>query len=309
MKQTGQGTPNEKAVFVSYAHRDRASVNFVPRLVASLDMYLDAFWDQKLQAGSWEPQIIEKIKECDCLLVAMSQPQSASEWCKKEYDAARECGKTIVPLRIHIETDFVDEKLKALQWANFTDDFDAGFRRLTGFILSEPVSSWEYLHVLDDVPLIRELIKGTIPGLIAREFADWLTVERLWPAFCADVDRPRRVFHTPRTTRDIARAFDLLKDQIAEDRDFLGLDRLEKASEIVNRYLSNNSLVNDRDHKDIGEQTGELTRAVTKYLEGIILSKRDFLRLPDFSATYWFDTASKLRELIIAHSRRSRYLY
>ena len=188
----------KKSVFISYAHRDNTE-DFVSRLGYALDMYMDAFWDIKLQAGSWDKQLINKIETCDAFLVVMSHIQMReSKWCKKELDLARTCRKSIIPIR-RFENHH-DDELEGLQFADFTANFDEGFKKLTYLILGERFASWEYLNTQDDKLLLKSLGDGLIPALIAKELGDWLVVERLWPVLRRELDTGNVMIRDPRNS-------------------------------------------------------------------------------------------------------------
>jgi hypothetical protein len=307
---------NRKRVFVSYAHKDRDSVHYVPRLVNSLDMYLDAFWDQKLQAGQWSPQLEQAVKDSDYLLVVMSYSQSESGWCQKEIQIARENNITIIPLRIHGNHD--DKKLKNDQWADFTEDFDVGFRQLTSYILEQPVSSWEYFYGLNDTDIFEALKRGFIPGFIAKEFGDWMIMDWVWPVLrdCIshktmkdDISRSLIIIGEPSVPTDLWRQLLGLETQLIDVRNFLGVDLTKKVVPLVENYVKDMAIISDIDHQLVCQIIFKCVQDTRDLLESFDLSFRDFFKVVHFRGTFEFNTASKLRELIVAHSRRSRYLY
>jgi hypothetical protein len=73
-----------KSAFVSYAHR--AAWDFTRRLVFSLGMYADVFWDRRLSAGPFPPQLYSEIEARDFFLFVMTPSSLESDWCKKELD-------------------------------------------------------------------------------------------------------------------------------------------------------------------------------------------------------------------------------
>ncbi len=299
-----------KSVFISYAHKDDTE-NFVSRLGYSLDMYVDAFWDAKLQIGSWDKQLIIRIQSCEIFLVVMSLYQKeASEWCKRELDAALIARKAIIPIK-RFENHF-DDRLEKLQYADFMTDFDKGFKELTFLMTGQKLTSWEYLEKQSDEELFLALQQGILPALISKEFAEWLIVSHLWPAFKLSITKLSSIsMLEPRTLVDIYRALDNLGEQLAGDavRDFSARSSSNRAQEFVVKYLNMATQISDNDHQAAGRYATKVLNDTMQYLETNILMKRDFQGIARLRHSYLFDTASKLRELVLLHSRRSRHLY
>src|SRR5687768_3994058 len=62
-----------------------------------------------------------------------------------------------------------------------TTDFEVGFRRITQLVIGQPCSSWEVFSLDRDDGLFQALQLGYVLRLIAKELAEWLIVETLWP--------------------------------------------------------------------------------------------------------------------------------
>ena len=54
-------TAKKPSVFISYAHKD--GMEFTRRLAFALSMYMDVFWDRRLQAGPYPPQLLKEIEQ------------------------------------------------------------------------------------------------------------------------------------------------------------------------------------------------------------------------------------------------------
>jgi hypothetical protein len=302
MAEQEQNTSPRKSVFISYAHRDDRE-DFVSRLGYALDMYMDAFWDVKLQAGSWDKQLVKNIEECDAFLVVMSHIQkNESEWCKKELDLARSCGKTIIPIRRF--DNFQDEEFERLQFVDFTQSFDEGFKELMYMVRGERFSSWEYLYTQADNHLLESLKNGLVPALIAKEFGDWLVVDRLWPIFRSELDNQMVMIRDPRTPSDVRLTIYNIYEQDARTRVRNRIDMT-----ILEGYLERNKLISDTDHKSACSSTMSLFENIVGFFESLYRMKREPKYLKPLKENFPFDAVSKLRELIIIHSRRSRHLY
>ena len=75
-------TSKKPSVFISYAHKD--SMEFTHRLAFALSMYMDVFWDRRLQAGPYPLQLMQEIESRDFFVLIMSPYSLNSEWCEME---------------------------------------------------------------------------------------------------------------------------------------------------------------------------------------------------------------------------------
>jgi hypothetical protein len=63
VRSNNMGTPvpiQKKSVFISYAHKD--AMDFTRRLAFDLSFFADVFWDRRLQAGKYPPQLKQEIE-------------------------------------------------------------------------------------------------------------------------------------------------------------------------------------------------------------------------------------------------------
>lgn len=297
-----------KTVFISYAHKDDTE-NFVSRLGYSLAMYFDVFWDVKLQAGPWSEQLVKNIETCDAFLVVMSYTQKhESEWCKRELELAQTHNKQVLPIRKF--NNYHDKDLEINQYADFTKDFDEGFKTLTYLITNQRLTSWEYLYHQNDNEILTKLGEGLIPTIISKEFAEWLIVYRLWPEVRAllkdEVVFIKRVF----TVRDIPWAVAYMNDQDA----YRLVNRTKKewvdrTVLLANSYLNTGFLASDISHRQVGMNAGQIMVQIKQLIWEMMKSQRDFRDQKYLEDSYIFESASKLRELILLYARRSRHLY
>ena len=124
----------QKSVFISYAHKD--GLDFTRRLSYALSMYMDVFWDRRLPAVDFPSQIEEEIENRDFLLLVMTPFSIASEWCQRELQHAEKHKKGIVLARVFSGEGTTNPQLTSkYTFGDFTQDFDAGFRRITAMML------------------------------------------------------------------------------------------------------------------------------------------------------------------------------
>src|SRR5687768_13539037 len=98
-----------KKLFISYAHKD--GMEFTRRLAFALSMYIDVFWDRKLQTGDFPSQLENEIEVCDFFLFVMTPYSIVSEWCQRELSHAEKHNKGIAMARVYNGADTIDEDL------------------------------------------------------------------------------------------------------------------------------------------------------------------------------------------------------
>jgi hypothetical protein len=148
-------------------------------------MYMDVYWDRRLQTGEYLPRLLGEIESRDYFVLVMS-PYSLREggWCRKELEHAqkhRASGIALARIYADCGNSVLEKELEGkYTFGDFTQDFEIGFRRITAMILEQPLSSWEVLPFATDDVLLSCLKKGFVPGLIAKEIAEWVIVDKLW---------------------------------------------------------------------------------------------------------------------------------
>lgn len=86
-----------KKVFISYRSSDRDIVSRLAQDIAKLQYTV--WFDKQLTGGqSWWNQILEQIRACDIVVVALSPDVTNSEACRYERTYARLLGKVILPV-------------------------------------------------------------------------------------------------------------------------------------------------------------------------------------------------------------------
>jgi hypothetical protein len=95
-----RGKSNGKSVFVSYSSKDRALVEPLQAIIAlsAGKVFYDHY--SLVPGENWRLSIARSIKDCDLFLLFWSENASESEEVKKEFTAAFEANKKVVPILI-----------------------------------------------------------------------------------------------------------------------------------------------------------------------------------------------------------------
>ncbi|MBK9750748.1 MAG: toll/interleukin-1 receptor domain-containing protein [Chloroflexi bacterium] len=310
---------DRKSVFISYAHKD--GLDFTRRLSYSLSMYMDVFWDRRLPAANYPRELEAQIEGRDYLLLVMTPFSIVSEWCQRELQHAESHGKGIVLARI-----FNGDGTTHPQWiskytfGDFTEDFDAGFRRVSTMMLGQPLSSWEYLAESDDQIVIQSLRHGILPSAISKHIAEWLIVEKLWgyvETIADDFERAKEAkgAHVrirrgqPRTARGVLISLGEVQKRFQELGYRNHVEVIGAMSFTAANAMEHLSQTPDDDNKEAGNTAFNLFTQVRGNMVNQSAKVLD-ADLARYGHEYLeFDLAEKLRELINMYARRSRYLY
>lgn len=309
--QTADQGNERKSAFVSYAHRD--AWDFTRRLVFSLGMYADVFWDRRLPAGPFPPQLETEIESRGFFLFVMTPSSLDSPWCKQELEHAMQCKPVkIIPVRIFPECIHEGLKQGEYNYADFSEDFDQGFRALTQMMLGQPVSSWELLGYQKDSDVIACIERGLLPGLISKTLAEWVIVEKVWVSVEQYIDTRQKslIFRGgPRTAIGVLRHCKSLENQFTDNRNNVGYSVVKDAEKVAEIYGNSFFRLSDNRHSEIGLKTAEVIRGAKTFLESQAQRERSAFKLAQVQGYFDFDIAEKARELIDSYARRSRYLY
>ncbi|MEO8393587.1 MAG: toll/interleukin-1 receptor domain-containing protein [Chloroflexota bacterium] len=311
---------NKKSVFVSYAHYD--CWDFARRLVFSLKMYMNVFWDGQLETGPFDPQLYKQIETNDFFLLIMS-PFSLRDGggCRKELDHALEHKNERILLARLFDKCGQPELESALKetytYGYFVGsaDFDAGFRRLTGMMLEQPVSSWEYLaQEKEDKVILKHLQDGILPSIIAKSVAEWVIVDVMWnyvESFIAanELYHMRILRGYPRTPQGVFRHTTPVIKEFLKLGDYASAQLLEDVQKIAEMFLSELDKLPDEEHEIAGNSASKIITGVSHFLADRGSSTRKLHETMAVSAYSNFNAAEKIRELINQYARRSRYLF
>ncbi len=299
------------SVFISYAHKD--GMEFVRRLAFALEMYMDVYWDRRLQAGEYPTQLYSEIENRDYFLFVMTPYSLGSEWCKKEVSHAQEYKREIALARVYSGEGTSDlELVSKYTYGDFTEDFEVGFRRLTMMMLQQPYSSWELLSVAPAETLLNYLKYGAIPCLIAKNFIDWLIIEKLWGVVERYILKSKlAIIHygKPFTPLGMFNLCPTLIAQFSQNRDFAGISLIDRIKPILEKFVNELMLLNDSDHINAGEKSSDLLNQIKKALLDETALNTDFRSMKTIQDFFDFEAMEKLKAFINEHSRRSRYLY
>lgn len=300
------------SVFISYAHKD--GMEFTQRLSFALSMYMDMFWDRRLQAGDFPSQLYDEINQRDYFLLVMTPYSKVSEWCRAELLHAEKSNKKIALARVYDDADTATWDItNKYTYGDFTQDFDVGFRRITSMIIGEPKSSWEYLSQENYETLIDHLKCGYVPTIIVKEFAEWMIVEKTYPSlnmFFKNSPNINMLYVTPWNVRDVIQKCEWLKWYYSQmENNHTAIGAVIETQKIAERYIKELASLPDHEHKKAGEIAYSLHVLCKKYLSDQGMLSNDLNNASVVQNYFTYDVAEKLRSLITLYSRRSRYLY
>lgn len=301
-----------KRVFISYGHDDGAE--FTLRLVSSLKSYVEVFWDKELRYGQFDKQLETEIEKCDFFVIVMTPAALRDDgYCRTELEYADKKGKIVVPIKVEGNCGFDEDNQtwgkehSKDQYADFRDDFDKGFQRLTQILLGKPYLSWEYFTRFNDTDLLQQLDAGRLPNSIAEELAEWVLVHKAWDVASYYINQyyPDIALGSPTTIKGVTRSCKMLFAYASQKTDstisHFGLS-INKIIETYNGYLN---------HPNFGSNyaTSNLIKNTNDFRKSSTAGNLDANKLHEINNFSNFDVAEKLRELINIHARRSRYLY
>jgi len=108
------------SVFVSYTREDEKRV---AKLLEGLERIGYRVWyDHDLSGGqAWWETILDQIRGCDALLLAVSPAQLESQACRSEVNYARKLGKSVLPVLIQeVRVERLPAELAMLQLVDYT---------------------------------------------------------------------------------------------------------------------------------------------------------------------------------------------
>jgi formylglycine-generating enzyme required for sulfatase activity len=103
-------------LFISYARVDKP---YCMQIVETLDVH-DTWLDQRLYAGQhWWKEILRRLDWCEGLVYLLSPDSIKSEYCRKEFELAKNLGRDIFPVIIRENTE-IPEWLSEYQYADLS---------------------------------------------------------------------------------------------------------------------------------------------------------------------------------------------
>lgn len=139
-QQTAQHLVSEGRLrlFISYARADAAAVRLVEEGLETLHY---ALWvDRKLDGGqAWWNEILQRIRDCDAVIAAVSPSLLDSQAAALERAYARALGKPLLPILVApLLTELLPADLAPLQLIDYTTASPANAFQLAGALASLP---------------------------------------------------------------------------------------------------------------------------------------------------------------------------
>ncbi len=121
-------------LFVSYA---RVDTPLCKPIVEALNPVHEVWYDNRLFAGQdWWDAIQRRLHWCQGFVYLLSPESVASEYCRKEYNIARQNGKKIFPVLIQAKTDVPDDLLR-WQVCDLSGGLEQIHHLLNGLVVAE----------------------------------------------------------------------------------------------------------------------------------------------------------------------------
>jgi len=129
-----------RRVFVSYS---RTNLGAVTQLIKhGKDVGIDMWYDQALTGGQrWWDNILDKIRDCEIFIFALSPESWDSEACKSELGYVAQLGKPIIPVLISdgININLLSGPISEIQITDYRKrDMEAAFAVLKAINLAPP---------------------------------------------------------------------------------------------------------------------------------------------------------------------------
>lgn len=294
------------SVFINYAQPD--GVDFVRRLAFALGMYMDVYWDRRLQTGGFPDDLRQQIDAHDHFLWVLTPYALASDWNRSAFTHAQAQGKPILLAQVYTGDATLEGHYTT---ADFTTDFEAGFRTLATTMTGQPYSSWESLAGAPVNVLLNYLKAGAIPAVIAKQIGEWVLVEKLWDVLTSEF-APKKIkvyYSKPQTANGVLTQGKLLIEQLEKVKDKRHGDLVKQVLPLVETCVAQLLPLGDDQHIAAGQMAHDIISRVKALIEAKQSSDRDFEKLHITKTFFDFDVAERMRVLINDHARRSRPLY
>ena len=116
--------------FISYS---RVEINLIATIAKEIELFEHKVWyDQSIQGGEdWWKIILQKIRECDIFILALSENSLQSLACNIEFEYALSLNKNAIPLIISDvkEIEWVDTKIRRIQYVKYSNNNDYESRK------------------------------------------------------------------------------------------------------------------------------------------------------------------------------------
>lgn len=302
---------NRPSVYISYAPAD--GMDFVRRFGFALSLYAEVYWDRRPQIGPYPPSLAAEIAARDHFLLVMTPYTLASEWCSHELAQAQAHGRAVILARLYAGEGTTDAALTTrYPCADFSADYETGFRAVMNALTGQPYASWESLSAAPTPTLLQYLHAGVVPAAITKQVAEHLLVQKLWGAITDELGAKKAAkvfFATPLTASGLLTQSKALADQFEKIKDKRHTDLMKQAVTLVETCVSQLLPLPDTQHAAAGQLAHDLLMQTKRLIETKQTSDRDFEKLHVTKTFFDFDVAERLRATINDYARRSRGMY
>ena len=123
----GHSNPHMADVFISYSRTDKEFASWLHDSLAGRgkDVWIDV--EDIPPTATWLDEIFAAMEGASAVILVLSPDAAASEVCKKEIAHALSLNKRLIPVVCRAVTPAaVEERIRALQWIDFTGQRDRG---------------------------------------------------------------------------------------------------------------------------------------------------------------------------------------
>jgi hypothetical protein len=136
LESLGQGGPVQ--LFVSYARPDRTRAESLTLQLRQAGILV--WLDSDLVGGqAWWDRILDQLRSCDAVVVAVSKAAIKSQACRSEREYAAMLGKPLLPLTLEVmNSEILPADIARIQTIDYSQPSEAAAFALIGAILALP---------------------------------------------------------------------------------------------------------------------------------------------------------------------------
>jgi hypothetical protein len=112
----------EMLLFVSHSHKDRGIASLIKSELNDYGVDVFVAHEDINPTEEWQKSILEKLEQCDALLVLLTDSFRNSLWTDQETGFAMALKKLVIPIKIDIEPYGFISKYQALPWGDDSTD-------------------------------------------------------------------------------------------------------------------------------------------------------------------------------------------
>jgi hypothetical protein len=132
----------EMLLFVSHSHKDRGIASLIKSELNDFGVDVFVAHEDINPTEEWQEAILEKLEQCDALLLLLTDSFKNSFWTDQETGFAMALKKLLIPVKIDIEPYGFISKYQALSWG---DDSTDNIRRLIELLIDKQLISIDAL--------------------------------------------------------------------------------------------------------------------------------------------------------------------